>query len=87
MISQRKLAVAAFALVALVGFSGCGEKEQVIAYQQGKYQGKPDTRPWDSNPAASLHTTSQWTKGDKGSWEKALRARAQGQNEYVRIGG
>jgi len=87
MIRPHKLTLAAVALVVLAGLSGCGESDQVIVYQQGKYQGKPDTRPWDDDPAASLHTTSTWTKGDKASWEHALKARAQGQNEYVRIGG
>ncbi|MBI5910841.1 MAG: hypothetical protein HY848_12925 [Betaproteobacteria bacterium] len=82
MISARKLAVAA--LVVTAGLAGCGEKEQVIAYQQGKYQGKPDTRPWENEPGASLYTTSKWTKGDKASWEAALRSRNQNQNEYTR---
>ena len=82
MISARKLAVAA--LVVAAGLAGCGEKEQVIVYQQGKYQGKPDTRPWENEPGASLSTTSKWTKGDKSSWEAALRSRNQNQNEYTR---
>ena len=86
MISVRKLAVAGVALIALAGMSGCGEKDQVIMYEQGKYQGKPDTRPWDADPASSLYTTSKWTKGDKSSWETALKSRSQGQNEHVRIG-
>lgn len=82
MISARKLAVAA--LVVAAGLAGCGEKEQVIVYQQGKYQGKPDTKPWENEPGASLYTTSKWTKGDKSSWEAALRSRNQNQNEYTR---
>ena len=86
MISARKLAVAVAALAVTAGLAGCGETEQVIVYQQGKYQGKPDTRPWENEPAASLYTTSKWSKGDKGSWETALRSRSRGQNEYVRIG-
>ncbi|MBE0627306.1 MAG: hypothetical protein IH606_21105 [Burkholderiales bacterium] len=84
MISVRKLVVAIAALALAVGLAGCGETEQVIMYKQGKYQGKPDTRPWDSAPGAT--TTSKWSKGDKGSWESALRSRSQNQNEYVRIG-
>ncbi|MFA5915212.1 MAG: hypothetical protein WC830_16820 [Burkholderiales bacterium] len=86
MISLRKLAIAGAALVVLAGLSGCGEKEQVVVYQQGKYQGKPDTRPWDDDPGTSLYTTSKWNKGDKSSWETALKSRNQNQNEYVRIG-
>jgi len=84
MISARKLVVAVAALAATAGLAGCGEAEQVIVYQQGKYQGKPDTRPWDNAPSAE--TTSKWNKGDKDSWESALRTRSQNQNEHLRIG-
>ena len=87
MISARKLAVVGLALAAAAALSGCGEKEQVISYQQGKYQGKTDTQPWDNAPADSLYTSSTWTKGDKSSWEAAIKTRSQSQNEYVRIGG
>ena len=86
MISARKLAIAAAALAVTAGLAGCGEQDQVIAYHQGEYQGKPDTKPWDNDPAASLYTTSKWTKGDKTSWENAIKSRTQNQNEYVRIG-
>ncbi len=84
MISARKLIVAVAALAVTAGLAGCGEQEQVIVYQQGKYQGKPDTKPWDNDPSASLYTTSTWTKGDKSSWETALKSRTQNQNEYTR---
>jgi hypothetical protein len=86
MISARRLVVAVAALVAVAGLAGCGEKEQVIVYQQGKYQGKPDTRPWENEPGTGLYTTSKWAKGDKSGWETALRSRSQNQNEYVRVG-
>ena len=85
MISLRRFAVAGAALIALAGMSGCGEKEQVIAYHQGKYQGKPDTNPWDNAPSSSIYTTSTWTKGDKSSWETAIKSRTQYQNEYTRV--
>lgn len=84
MISSPKLVVAVAALVVTAGLAGCGEKEQVIVYQQGKYQGKPDTRPWENDPGASLYTTSKWSKGDKSGWETALKSRNQNQNEYTR---
>jgi len=84
MISARQLIAAVATLVAVAGFAGCGEKEQVVSYQQGKYQGKPDTKPADNDPSGSLYTTSKWTKGDKSSWEAAIRARNQYQNEYTR---
>ena len=82
MISARRFIVAA--LVVSAGLAGCGEKEQVIVYQQGKYQGKPDTRPWENESGASIYTTSKWNKGDKTSWEAALKSRNQNQNEYTR---
>jgi hypothetical protein len=56
--------------------AGCGEKTSVTIYKQGEYQGRADTKPW----------TGGQFKGDKAAWEKALKARSQGQNEYVRIG-
>lgn len=57
--------------------AGCGEKQQVIVYKEGQYQGKPDKQPWD-NPAF---------KNDKVAWEKAIRSRNSGQNEYSRVAG
>jgi hypothetical protein len=77
------LAVAALAVAA--GLSACGEREQVIVYKQGKYQGKPDSKPWESDPAASLYTSSKWTQGDKTSWEAAVKTRNLSQNEYNRV--
>jgi len=71
-------------IAAALGIAGCGEPEQVVVYQQGKYQGKADTKPWDNDAGASLYTTSKWNKGDKSSWEAALKARNQYQNEYTR---
>jgi len=72
------------ALVVAAGLAACGEREQVIVYKQGKYQGKPDSKPWDSDPAASLYTTSKWTKGDQASWENAIKTRNSYQNELTR---
>ena len=70
---RRLLAVAAVAgLVAITG--GCGESTQVTVYKQGKYQGKPDTQPWDND----------LFKGDKLAWETAIKKRNEGQNEYSR---
>jgi hypothetical protein len=66
------LAVAVFA----AGLSACGEKVQVTVYQQGKYQGKPDTQPWDNDRF----------KNDEVAWEKAIKGRNSGQNENVRLG-
>jgi len=86
MISARNLVIAGVALAAAAAMAGCGEKAQVIVYEQGKYQGKPDTKPWANAPGTSIYTTSKWSQGDKSSWESALRSRNQNQNEYVRVG-
>jgi hypothetical protein len=56
----------------------------VVQYKQGKYQGKPDTKPWENDPASLAYTTSKWTKGDKASWENAIKTRNLAQNEYAR---
>ena len=65
------------ALGALVlAASGCGERASVTVYKQGVYQGKPDTRPWDNEQFGR----------DRDAWIKAVRARTDGQNEYVRVG-
>ena len=56
--------------------AGCGELPQTTFYKQGQYRGKPDSLPFEGGDF----------KGDKIAWEKALKARNNGQNEYVRIG-
>ena len=80
----RRIVLAAAAATLAFGLGGCGEKEQVMVYKQGKYQGKADGKPWENDPGGSLYTTSKWTKGDKVSWEAAIKSRNQNQNEYTR---
>jgi hypothetical protein len=71
--------VLALAIVAALPFAvaGCGEQQAVTVYKQGQYQGKPDKQPWDNDQF----------KGDKLAWEKAVKARNDGQNEYTRVSG
>jgi hypothetical protein len=57
--------------VAVLGLVACGEREQVVVYKQGKYQGKPDT------PA--------WGDGDRASWEAQIKKRQLAQHEHKRI--
>jgi hypothetical protein len=65
--------IAACALsIAVMLLYGCGDKP--VTYKQGEYQGKPDTLPWNN---------AQF-KGDSVEWEKAIKARNQGQDEYSR---
>jgi len=84
MTTARKLVLAGAALLLAVGLVACGERDQVTVYKQGKYQGKPDSKPWENDPAASLYTTSKWSKGDQTSWESAVKSRNLSQNEYTR---
>lgn len=56
-----------------IGLLGCGERPAVI-YKQGKYQGKPDTQPWDN----------EQFKGNRTAWENAIKARGELENEYNR---
>jgi hypothetical protein len=84
--TARKLILAAAAAVVLaMGLGACGERDQVTVYKQGKYQGKPDTKPWENDPGTSLYTTSKWNPGDKTSWESAVKTRNLAQNEYNRV--
>jgi hypothetical protein len=82
--AARKFAPALAALVIALGLGACGERDQVTVYKQGKYQGKPDTKPWENDPAAALYTTSKWDKGSRTSWESAVKTRNLAQNEYTR---
>ena len=75
----------AFAVLAALGIAGCGESEQVVVYKQGKYQGKPDGQPWNSeSPVAELRG-GKWTKGDRNSWEEQIKNRQLAQHEHKRI--
>lgn len=71
---KRSLLIAIAVALPFVA-AGCGEKPTVTVYKQGQYQGKPDTQPWDN----------EQFKGDKVAWEKAVKARNLGQNEYERV--
>ena len=84
MSAVRKLVLTGAALLVVFGVGACGERDQVTVYKQGKYQGKPDTKPWDNDPAAAIYTTSKWDKGNKAGWEAAVKTRSLAQNEYAR---
>ena len=64
------------AFIAAAGLAGCGEKPNVTVYKQGKYQGKPDNVPWQGAPF----------NNNQAEWEKAIKARNNSQNEYLRAG-
>jgi hypothetical protein len=74
--------LAAATLAAFV-LAGCVDREQVVFYEQGKYEGKPDQRPWEN--ASLTYGDAKWTQGDAASWEQQIKRRALHQNEYIRI--
>ena len=73
---MRGLVLAALLGVAAFAIGGCGEKPNVTVYKQGKYQGKPDNVPWQGAPF----------NDNQVEWEKAIKARNNNQNEYLRVG-
>ena len=79
---MRRAALGAAVIAALFA-AGCGEQAQVTVYKQGKYQGKPDTKPWDNAPLA--YGDEKWNKGDRASWDTQINKRVMGQNEDNRI--
>ena len=54
--------------------AGCGEYKQKVEYADGGYQGKQDTRMWESE--RFMH--------DRSVWKQMVNERTQRQNEYVR---
>jgi hypothetical protein len=72
-------------LAAVLVLGACGEKEQVVVYKQGKYQGKPDNRSWDNDPPVAELRGGKWNKGDRTSWEESIKQRQLAQHEYQRI--
>lgn len=73
---------------AVLGFAlaGCGEgDQQVVVYKQGKYQGKPDTQPWNNEPPIAELKGGRWDKGNQASWEESIKQRQLAQHEHKRI--
>ena len=71
MIARKVSAGLALGVLVLV-IAGCSDKP--VVYKQGQYQGKLDSNPWDNDQF----------KGNQVEWEKAVKARNQGQDEYSR---
>jgi len=72
----RVALTAAFAILT-PSLTACGEKPNVTLHKQGTYQGKTDNVPWQSAPF----------NNNRVEWEKAIAARIDAQNEYLRTGG
>jgi hypothetical protein len=81
---MKRIAALTAAAFLAVGLAGCGEREQTARYEDGRYRGKLDTRPWDNAPPP--YGSAPWAKGDHASWENQVRSRQQTQNENRRIG-
>jgi hypothetical protein len=80
---MKRLVVVATSSLLCIGLAACSKNEGVAEVNKGgKYAGKPDTRPWESEKTA--FTDTKLTKGDKAAWESALKARAQAQNEFAK---
>ena len=83
----KPLVGAVVGMITVFGLSACGDSSQKLGqattYEKGKYQGKPDTRPYETGPTAYSQEKS-WQAGDKVAWEKAIKNRQQAQNEYNR---
>lgn len=59
--------------------SACGEVDQ--SQSAGRHE--PDVEPWQG--ARNAYVVPGWKPGDKNAWENQLRARAQSQNDYVKV--
>jgi hypothetical protein len=70
--SARKFVLTIAAGALALTLAACGDKP--VVYKQGQYQGKPDSKPWDNDQF----------KGNQVEWEKTIKTRNQGQNEYSR---
>ena len=81
---MKPIAILAAIAAAAIVLPGCMEVEQsATPSRQGKYQGKPDSRPWENTPLA--YESAKWAKGDRTSWEEQVKKRQLGQHEDRRI--
>ena len=76
---SRFLLAAALSALSL-GLVACDERPQTSAGQQIR-----GSAPAWQGPTTAF-TVSGWTVGDQRSWQAHMQARAQAQNEYVRLG-
>ena len=72
------------ALAIALLLAGCAEKPQDPVQKQAGVTVTRDTNPWDAEPTP--YTVAGFTKGNKATYESALKKRAMTQNESVRIG-
>lgn len=58
-------------------FAGCGEPSQNVAYEGGRYAGKPDAPAWQGDPF----------NGSRDDWHAEIKKRGMLQSEYTRLKG
>lgn len=79
---MRALLIATGAMLVL---AACTERPQTQPAAKQGTRNAPSSQAWTGTTGE--FKTGQWTPGDQASWERQMRARSQGQNEYVRIQG
>jgi hypothetical protein len=70
----RAFVIAAIVATLAASLGGCGDSQPEAVQKTGRYQGKPDTQPWDS---------PEWG-GEQAKWERAIESRTWSQSEYTR---
>ena len=78
---MKRQTIALASAAALMLLSACGEKSQDMARGSSA---KTDAAAYQGTGVAPF-TAGNWKAGDRANWEQALKARAQGQNEYLRV--
>ena len=68
---------AAIGVVLALGLCACSEKPQTATHR------KADGHAFEGT-GNSAYTAAGWKVGDAASWEKEMKERTQGQNEYSR---
>jgi ABC-type uncharacterized transport system auxiliary subunit len=71
MVPAMRAILLALVILFIAVLAGCGQEQQ----QTGIYQGKADAAPWDSPERGGAQAT----------WERAIQARTENQNEYARM--
>ena len=75
---MSRLAAPLLGCLAALALAGC-ERSQADDARLKKADAKA------SQGGTAAYTASGWTPGDDASWQNQIRARTEGQNEYVRV--
>jgi hypothetical protein len=81
---MRTWSALATASILASAVAGCSERPQALSGKPGaNYSGKPDTPAYKAQSTA--YSAGNFQSGDRAGWEKAIKARTDGQNEYARV--